>query len=282
MADREIWTTLKVLNWTKGYLAEKGIENARLEAEWLLCEVLALDRVGLYLNFDKPLQENELAAYRAMVSRRAQREPLQHILGNQEFMGLEFKTTPAALIPRNDTEILIHEALRVAGDARRILDIGAGSGCVAIALAKSLPEAAVVSVDISPAAIALAIDNATLNSVSVDFRSGSLFEPVVGEKFNLIVSNPPYIPSGDIHGLQPEVRDYEPRLALDGGADGLDFYRQIIAVAPTHLFSDGWLLVETGIGQAGMVRELFTHAGFSAIYTAEDTVGIDRVVGGRI
>lgn len=280
--QQEPWTVLTVLNWTKGYLAEKGVENARLESEWLLCEVLSLDRIGLYLNFDKPLQSNELAEFRSLVARRARREPLQHILGTQEFMGLEFRTTAAALIPRSDTEVLIHEAMRVAGDAERILDIGAGSGCVAITLAKNLPGAAVVSVDISPAAIALAIDNAAWNAAMVDFRSGSLFEPVTGEKFDLIVSNPPYIPTNDLQGLQPEVRDYEPRLALDGGADGLDFYREIIAAAPAYLFPGGWLLVETGIGQSEMVRELFALAGFSDVFTARDTAAIDRVVGGKI
>lgn len=279
---QEPWTVLTVLNWTKSYLAEKGVENARLESEWLLCEVLSLDRIGLYLNFDKPLQDDELAAFRSMVSRRAQREPLQHILGSQEFMGLEFGTTPAALIPRNDTETLVNEALRVAGGAQRILDIGSGSGCVAIALAKSLPAAVVISVDLSSEAIALATANAAVNAVTVDFRIGSLYEPVYLEKFDLIVSNPPYIPTEDIKGLQPEVRDFEPHLALDGGRDGLDFYRLIVASAPLHLSPGGWLAVEIGIGQAVAVRELFAQGGFSDIFTAKDPGRIDRVVGGRL
>jgi release factor glutamine methyltransferase len=278
----EIWTVLKVLDWTKGFLAVKGVENARLEAEWLLCTALSLDRVGLYLNFDKPLLDEELALFRGMVARRARREPLQHILGTQEFMGLEFRTTPAALIPRSDTEILVNEAVRVAGAARRILDIGSGSGCVAVALAKSLPAAEVISVDLSAAAIALAIENAARNSVTVDFRTGSLYEPVSPEKFDLIVSNPPYIPSEDIKGLQAEVRDYEPHLALDGGHDGLDFYRLIVASAPAHLLAGGWLVVEVGIGQAAAVRELFAQSGFSDIFAAKDPGSIDRVVGGRI
>ncbi len=273
---------MKVLNWTKSYLAEKGVENARLESEWLLCEVLALDRIGLYLNFDKPLLDDELASYRSLVARRAKREPLQHILGTQEFMGLEFRTTPAALIPRNDTEILVNEAVRVAGTAQRILDIGSGSGCVAVALAKRLPAAEVVSVDVSAAALALASDNATRNSVTVDFRIGSLYQPVHLEKFDLVVSNPPYIPTEDIKELQAEVRDYEPHLALDGGSDGLDFYRLIIASAPAHLRPAGWLLVETGSGQAPEVRELFASHRFSAIFSAKDPAGIDRVVGGRL
>lgn len=284
MSDENInkWTVLKILTWTKEYLAGKGVENARLEAEWLLCEALSLDRVGLYLNFDKPLQESELAAFRGMVARRAKREPLQHILGSQEFLGFEFRTTSAALIPRHDTELLVTESLRVVSEAQRVLDIGSGSGCVAIALARSLPGATVVSVDISSEALELARGNAALNSVSVDFRQGSLFEPVKGERFDLVVSNPPYIPAADIESLQPEVRDYEPRSALDGGADGFDFYRSIIPAAPDHLTPGGWLLLEVGIGQSAAVTEIFAKNGFSAIFSAKDPGGIERVVGGSI
>ena len=277
----ETWTTLKVLTWTKEYLAGKGVENARLEAEWLLCEALSLDRVGLYLNFDKPLSDEELTAFRQMVARRAKREPLQHILGTQEFMGMEFKVSPAVLIPRHDTETLLQEALRIAPKAASALDIGTGSGCVAIALAKNLPDAAIMSVDISAAALELAAQNAALNGVQVDFRQGSIFEPVQGGRFDLIVSNPPYIPTADLAGLEPEVRDFEPRAALDGGADGLDFYRQIIYQAPKYLTAKGWLLVEIGIGQWAEVKELFASAGFSAIFAANDPGGIERVVGGQ-
>lgn len=277
----EVWTTLKVLTWTKEYLAGKGVENARLEAEWLLCEVLSLDRVGLYLNFDKPLSDVELTAFRQMVSRRARREPLQHILGTQEFMGLEFKVSPAVLIPRHDTETLLQEALRVVPQGARVLDIGTGSGCVAISLAKNLPGVTVVSVDISAAALELARQNATDNSVEVDFRLGSLFEPVAGETFDLVVSNPPYIPTADIESLEPEVRDFEPRNALDGGTDGLDFYRQIIKTAPEYLAQEGWLLVEVGIGQAADVSQMLAENGFFGIYSAKDLGNIDRVVGGR-
>lgn len=276
------WTTLKVLDWTKTYLTEKGIENARLEAEWLLCEVLSLNRVGLYLNFDKPLQEDELATFRSMVARRAKREPLQHILGTQEFMGLEFSTTAAALIPRHDTEVLVTEALRAAPAARRVLDIGSGSGCIAIVIARNLPDATVISVDISPEAIELARCNAVRNEVRVDFRQGSIFEPVQGERFDLIVSNPPYISEADIEKLQPEIRDFEPMIALAGGADGLDFYRQIIPLAPDQLTPGGWLLLEVGAGQSEEVTEIFANNSFSAIFSTKDPAGIDRVVGGQL
>lgn len=278
----EQWTILKVLNWTKGYLAEKGVENARLEAEWLLSAALGLDRVGLYVNFEKPLLPDELARIRGLVVRRAKREPLQYILGTQEFMGLEFRVDPAVLIPRHDTETLVQEAVNRAGDAQRVLDIGAGSGCIAVTLAKLMPEAEVAAVDCSDTALNVARDNAARNGVTVRFVSGSLFEPFGGKRFDLIASNPPYIPTADLAGLQPEVRDYEPKGALDGGADGLDFYRLLVPAAPEHLTPGGWLMVEVGIGQAKAVQEMFTVAKFCEIFTVRDPGGIERVVGGRV
>jgi len=281
--NQETWTTLKVLEWTKGYLAEKGIGNARLEAEWMLCEILGLDRVGLYVNFDKPLTAAELAHFRGMVARRARREPLQYILGTQEFMGLDFEVAPGVLIPRHDTETLVEEAVRLCGNARKVLDIGVGSGCIAVALARLLSGAAVVGVERSPEALAIARRNAEKHGVTLTLREGSLFEPLTGERFDLIVSNPPYIPTADLAGLQPEVRDFEPTGALDGGTDGLDFYRLIIPAAPEFLNPDGWLLFEVGIGQAEQVLGLFRETGrFGELFTARDPGGIERVVGGRL
>lgn len=276
----ETWTTLKVLTWTSGYLAEKGVENARREAEWLLCEATGLDRVGLYLNFDKPMSDEELAAYRALVARRAKREPLQHILGTQEFDGLLFEVSPAVLIPRHDTETLLEQALQQVPHARSILDIGTGSGCIAIALAKRLPEAAVTAVDLSPEALDVARHNAEQHAVQVEFLQGSFFDPLADRRFELIISNPPYITSDDLTTLQPEVRDHEPRLALDGGPDGLAAYRAIIRQAAAHLEPNGWLLFEVGAGQSADVAALLAQAGFGAIITASDPGGIERVVGG--
>ena len=279
----EKWDVLKVLNWTKGYLAEKGVENPRLEAEWMLCEALSLDRVGLYMNFDKPLSEEELKAYRGMVARRGKREPLQYILGSQEFMGLDFLVTPAVLIPRHDTEVLVSEAVKRGAASRSILDIGTGSGCVAIALAKALPEAEISSVDISEDALAVARGNAEKNGVAVQFFQGSLFEPFAGRRFDMIVSNPPYIPAGELATLQQEVRGFEPLGALDGGADGLDFYRAITARAPDHLTAGGLLAFEVGAGQAADVMEILHSGGFSMeCFTETDPAGIERVVGGRL
>jgi release factor glutamine methyltransferase len=279
----ETWTVLKVLNWTREYLAQKGVENSRLESEWLLCSVLDLDRVGLYLNFDKPLTDAELARFRGMVARRSRREPLQYILGNQEFMGLEFAVTPSVLIPRHDTEVLVTEVVRRAGGESRILDIGVGSGCIAVSLAKALPRAEVMGVEASPEALVLAEKNAETHGVRVTLFEGSLFEPFPGQRFDLIVSNPPYIPTADLEALQPEVRDFEPHQALDGGRDGLDFYRIIVPAAPDYLIPGGWLLFEVGIGQADYVQALFQQTGtFSDLFTAKDPNGIERVVGGRL
>jgi len=280
--EQETWTILKVLTWTKGYLAEKGVDNARLEAEWLLAAALGLERIGLYVNFDKPLGEAELAACRGLVARRARREPLQYILGSQEFCGLEFAVAPGVLIPRHDTETLVAEALRRAPAARTVLEIGVGSGCIAVTLARSLPEAVVWGVDISPEALALAWRNAERHGVRLTLAEGSLFEPFPGERFDLIVSNPPYIPTADLESLQPEVRDGEPRGALDGGPDGLDCYRRLVPAAPAHLIPGGWLLVEVGIGQAEAVQEMFARAGFGELFVAQDPGRVDRVVGGNI
>ena len=276
---REIWTTVKILNWTREYLSSRGVENARLEAEWMLCRVLSLDRVGLYLNHDRPLVDSELAAYRGMVSRRGRREPLQHILGSQEFCGLEFEVTPDVLIPRHDTETLVEAAVSRSPHARSVLDIGTGSGCIAVALAARLPDACVTAVDISPAALAVARRNAARNGVTVEFLEGSLFEPLGSRCFDLIVSNPPYIPAEDIAALEPEVRDFDPRGALDGGSDGLDIYRALIPAAAGHLTAGGWLLLEVGQGQAAAVSDMIRQTGqFDNPDVACDPGGIERVV----
>ena len=281
-AKQEIWTIRRVLEWTKGYLAEKGVENARLEAEWLLAAATGHDRVGLYVNYDQPLTDAELAACRGEVVRRARREPLQYILGSQEFCGLDFTVTPAVLIPRHDTEVLVEEAVKRAGVGARILDIGAGSGCIAVALAKALSGVEVWGVEQSAAALVVAEQNVERHGVKVTLFEGSLFEPFSDTRFDLIVSNPPYIPTADLETLQPEVRDHEPQGALDGGPDGLDYYRRIVPAAPAHLNPGGWLLVEVGIGQAPDVAGMFTAAGFTETFTARDPNQIDRVVGGRI
>jgi release factor glutamine methyltransferase len=282
MTQHEVWTTVKILAWTKDFLSVKGVENARLEAEWLLCAATGLDRVGLYVNYDKPLNADELARFRDMVSRRSRREPLQHILGTQEFCGFEFNVSPDVLIPRHDTEQLVFETVERSDATASIVDIGTGSGCVAITLAKRLPAATVTATDISPEALAVARSNAVLHSVRPEFIQGSLCTCLTGRTFDMIISNPPYIPTLDIYGLEPEVRDHDPRLALDGGADGLEIYRQLIPSAVDHLHPRGWLLVEIGAGQAADVTELFSSTGrFSEPFVSRDRQGIERVIGAQ-
>ncbi len=279
----DVWTTLKTLSWTKEFLLAKGIDNARLEAEWLLCAATGLDRVGLYLQYDKPLNEHELAEYREMVARRARREPLQHILGSQEFYGRDFFVSGDVLIPRHDTETLVTEAISRSPNALTVLDIGTGSGCIAVSLQKLLPQAVITATDISEAALAVARRNAEKHVSEIEFLSGCLLEPVVARCFDLIVSNPPYIPSADIVALTPEVREYDPLTALDGGSDGLDIYRQLIPASVEHLNPGGWLLVEVGINQAKDVVAIFRNSGsFNEPVTAIDPGGIERVVGAHL
>lgn len=279
MSENEQWTTLKVLTWTREYLSGKGVANARLESEWMLCAVTGLDRVGLYLNYDKPLNDNELLQYRNMVTRRAKREPLQHILGSQEFYGADFIVTKDVLIPRHDTEKLIIEVLTKAHNAKNILDIGTGSGCIAITLKRNIPDAAVIAVDISSAALKIAELNAQKHSVQIDFRLGSYFDSVVGLKFDLIVSNPPYIPTQVIDSLEEEVKKYDPQSALDGGVDGLESYRIIIPQAVKQMNIGGLLVLEIGIGQCAEVITLINDAGcYSEPCIVYDESGIERVI----
>ena len=278
----ETWTVLKVLQWTTGYLQQAGVENGRLDGELLLAAALGLDRVGLYLNYDRPMAPAELESFREFVKRRARREPLQYILGTTEFWSLPFKVTPAVLIPRADTEILVEEALKRARGASAILDVGTGSGAIAVAMAHELPEAQVVAIDCSPQALAVARDNAVLNGVDgrISFRVGDLFVLEPGE-YDLVLSNPPYIPAADIPALMPEVRDHEPRGALVGGEDGLEAYRALTRQVPALLKDKGWLLVEVGLGQAETVVSLLEVAGLINIEVRADYAGIPRVVGGQ-
>jgi len=293
----ETWTVLKIIQWTTEYLKGKGIENSRLDSEVLLAHLLKLDRVGLYLNFDRPLSREELSSFREMVKRRGAREPLQYIIGRQEFWSLDFKVTPDVLIPRPETEILVEEALRTVRsetlDVRRqdhapltILDLCTGSGCIAISIAHELKDAVVYAVDASGVALAIARENAEKNGVKdrIIFLQGNLYEALTSHvsrttSFDLIVSNPPYVKSSDIPNIQPEVRDFEPRMAVDGGFEGLDFYRRIVAGASGYLAPGGWLMVEVGEGQAEAVSEMIRDAcGFDQAFRVKDLAGIERVV----
>jgi len=277
----ETWTVLRILEWTADYFRQQGIESGRLDAELLLASLLELDRVGLYLQFDRPLNQREQAGYRELVKRRAAHEPVAYIVGETEFWSLPIRVSPAVLIPRSDTEVLVEEALECLEDNSRVLDIGLGSGAIAIALAHENKNVRVRGIDISPEAVEIARANSRLNQVDgrVDFSIGNL-EDFSGGPYDLIVSNPPYIPHRDLDGLMPDVREFEPLGALDGGTDGLDAYRAILRQAPQELTDGGRLLVEIGINQADPVRQLFAEAGLQEITLRDDYAGIPRVVSG--
>lgn len=275
---------MKILNWTKQYFADKGVENPRLDAEILLCAVLKCQRINLYVDFERPLSEDELAKFKGYVLRRAKHEPIAYILGEKAFMRNALKVTPDTLIPRPETELLVESLVKAAehvGGEVKILDIGTGSGAIVVSLLDYLPKAMGAGVDISVGALTVARENAI--SVGVDKRCGfvrsDVFSNVPKDKrFDIIVSNPPYIPAADIAGLDADVQQ-EPKGALDGGVDGLDFYRRITKEAPDFFKDgDGLLAFEIGIGQSGAVAELCRSAGLNKVAVRKDYAGIDRMV----
>ena len=279
---QELWTIGRILKWTEQYFKEKDIESPRLDAEVLLSHILGRERIYLYVHFDEPLEPTELARYREAIKQRVQRVPVAYIIGEKEFMGLTFKVTADTLVPRPDTEILVQaavERLRARGETPRFADIGTGSGAICLSVLHFLPKAQADTVDISPAARAVAEENAAALEVAdrVTFHTGDLLAPLAGQCYDAILSNPPYIPDGDIAALAPEVRLKEPRTALAGGKDGLDFYRRLTADAPAHLKDGGFLAVEVGIHQAAPVAALAVPA-FSRTEILKDYAGIERVV----
>jgi release factor glutamine methyltransferase len=258
-------TVLEVIQKSAEFLTRKAVDAPRLQAELLLAHVLKLPRMKLYLNFDRQLTEPELDSLRKLVQRRGQREPLQHLVGSASFCGLEMAVNRHVLIPRPETELLAEAGWQFLStlnpNASTALDFGTGSGCIAIALAAKGPTTRVVALDVSTDALAIAKQNAATNSVAdrIEFHHGDGFAALPpGERFDLIVSNPPYIASAEIETLQPEVRDHDPRGALDGGPDGLDFYRRLAAEARTFLKPHGKLMLEFGEGQADAISALLT------------------------
>ena len=279
---QERWTALKVITWTTEHFQKKGMDNPRLDAEVLLAHLLGTDRMGLYLNYDTPLKEEERAAYREMIQRRTAGEPVAYIIGHKEFWSMQFQVSPESLIPRPETEHLVEEVARIGKELvppLRILEIGHGCGAVAIALAKELEGAQIVATDISPGARSLAQEN--IEAYGMGGRIQLILEDIYpsGEgPFDLICSNPPYIPTGEILQLAPEVRDYEPLTALDGGEDGLRLLREITQGAPDFLADGGWLLLEIGKGQDPQVAALLQERGFTNIDFIPDYAGVKRVI----
>lgn len=277
---------LAYLELAAKFLAGRGAASARLDAELLLAEVLATDRVGVYLRFDRPLGRAEVDAYRELIRRRGEGEPVAHLTGRREFWSRSFVVTPDVLVPRPETELVVERALawiEARDRGLRILDLGTGSGAIAVALAAELPEATVIAVDLSPAAAAIAERNAEAAGVAPRVRvvvSDWTTALPADARFDLVVANPPYIRSEDLAGLPPEVRR-EPVLALDGGADGLDAYRRIAVEAARVVDPGGALFCEVGAGQAPEVAALLEAAGFAEVAVFADLAGIARVVGGH-
>lgn len=284
----KIWTIGRILKWTEQYFKDKGIESPRLDAEVLLAHVLEKQRIYLYVHFDEPLQPGELAAYREMIKKRVMRVPVAQILGEKEFMGLTFKVTADTLVPRPDTEILVQAAVdrlrAMAGEEPlRFADIGTGSGAICLSVLHYLAGTVADTVDISPAARAVAEENAASLGLAdrVTFHTGDLLQPLSGISFVAILSNPPYIPEADIAKLAPEVRLKEPHTALSGGQDGLDFYRRLAEEAPAMLVPGGFTAFEVGIHQAGVVADLLkANPLIDRTEILPDYAGIDRVVVG--
>lgn len=272
----------------KNALEAAGVAEAALDARLLLEYICRTDRNELIVHADCGRSDMEQQFYKTVIERRAARVPLQHIIGEQEFMGLCFRVNEHTLVPRQDTEILVEEAMQHLGDGMRILDLCTGSGCILLSLLKYSNECEGVGIDISEKALVTARENAGRLGLDAIFLAGDLFAPLAkftssrttDRLFDLIVSNPPYIETGVIGTLMPEVRDHEPRIALDGGEDGMQFYRRIIAEAPAHMRKGAYLFFEIGCGQAAAVSALMQEAGFAEITVQKDYAGLDRVVYG--
>lgn len=282
----EPWTVLRLILWSADYLRGKGVESGRLDAEHLLAHVLGLGRLQLYLEFERPLTSSELDTFRPLLRRRAGREPLQYILGHQPFRELDLAVEPGVLIPRPETELLVGEVLAWAGseglEAPVMLDIGTGSGAIALSLAHEGYNTHIVAVELSDAALEVARRNRDSAGLTdkVDLRRGSLFEPLgENERFDVIASNPPYVAEVDEAGLEPEVRDWEPKEALFAGTDGLDVVRRIVEGARAHLKDRGLLALEVGAGQTAEVAELLRAAGgYEDVRVVRDYSGRSRFV----
>lgn len=282
------WTVLELLRWTTSHFASRGIETSRLDAEVLLAFALGVERIRLYVDFEKPVTTNDRAVFRELVKRRADaREPVSHLVGCREFWSLDITVTPDVLTPRSDTETLVTAALELLPDTAtgcspRVLDVGTGSGAIALAIASERPDAHVVATDVSLAALEVARANASKLDLAdrVDFREGSLFAPVAGERFDLIVSNPPYLAEVRREKLPPELA-HEPELALFAGHDGLEVLRALVGGVSEVLAPKGAAAFELSSEQAPVVEDLLRAEGFTDVRCHRDLAQRKRVVAGQ-
>ena len=272
--------TFRKALWTGEYiLSQAHIEDPKTDA-WILLEMVCkIDRTYYFMHQDDDLTEEQKQEYGSLLAKRAERVPLQYITGNQEFMGLHFNVKSNVLIPRQDTELLVEHAIELLDENWKILDLCTGSGCIAVSVAHFGKEknVQVTAIDVSKSALLVAKENAIQNQVQVEWLRSDLFDRVSG-KYHMILSNPPYIPTKVLEGLQPEVRDFEPHLALDGQDDGYYFYREIAKEAGTYLLDGGYLLLEIGHDQAVVVSGLLKESGFIDIEVKKDLTGFDRLI----
>lgn len=281
-------TVLEVIKLSTEYLQKKGVESPRANAEILLAEILKCKRLELYLAFDKPLAENEVQIYREAIRKRGLRIPLQYIVGNVEFYGLNLIVNENVLIPRPETELLVEKIINESDKSAylKILDIGVGSGNISLAIIKNLPNSKVVAIDISEAALAVAKQNAELNSLQdkVEYRLFDIMNDDLHTlgKFDLIISNPPYVSGKDFETLEPELKIHEPKIALSDNSDGLSFYKRIIEVSDQILNKPGKIYFELGIDQSAQVQKYFEEINFNNIKITKDYSGIDRIICGEL
>ncbi len=276
------WRIKDLLEWTTRFFLDRGMQESRLEAEILLAYVLEKNRVYLYANYEEPVNQAERETYRGYIKRRSAGEPLAYITGQREFMSLSFRVSSDVLIPRPDTEVLVETAISLAraGGIKRICDVGTGSGAIAVSLAVYLNEVEVYAVDLSPAALEIARDNARVHEVLVQFQEGDLLEPVLNEeKMDMIVANLPYITDVQLEELDTGVKDYEPRMALVAPGDGLDLYRRLLPQAYQLLRSGGYILLEIDPRQAEAAKLMLQ--GFSEMEIIPDWAGRDRLLKAR-
>lgn len=274
-------TYRETLNLGEKILTMADVMDAKTDAWLLLSMVCRMDRSFYYMHMEEELPEEQLSEYEIALKKRAERVPLQYIVGETEFMGLKFKVNSSVLIPRQDTETLVEEALKVVKPGMRVLDLCTGSGCIIISILHSVSEVEGYAIDISKQALNVAKENARLNDVSVMFERSDLFDNVMGT-FDVIVSNPPYIRTEEIVKLMPEVQSFEPMEALDGKEDGLYFYREIIAKCKDYLNPGGRILFEIGYDQGKEVSGLMREAGFEEVHVIKDLAQNDRVVTGML
>ena len=278
----KIWRVIDILKWGEEYFQSKGFESPKQEIEWLLCDLLNYKRIDLYIQFEQPILRSDLDKLKAWIKRRTKREPLQYITGITEFYGHKIKVNPNVLIPRPETERLVDVALHCIGNisSPNILEVGTGSGCIPIAIAGEKTDATITAIDVSADALTVAKDNAASNQVEqIQFVEMDFLNSVPHDTYDLLVSNPPYIPESELDDTMIEVRDHEPRIALTDQQDGLSFYHRIAAKAKNLVKPGNWIVLEVGLGShQEKVKHIFQNLGFNQLEMIQDFNRDDRVL----